>query len=150
MWKWFKWVLLSFLIIIVGLGIYFYCRYIVWMTMKPAQIKKAEAALAKGIKVDDLKNDFVTMGSNKEEVSTDTNNENPYRVGFLDIKSTEIGADEDFIYTKVTFWDTIPKKHPAVDILQGINKMAGVITWEIGSNQYKIDNSEKYQSKFKK
>jgi hypothetical protein len=229
------------------------------MKMGSGEVEKAEFALAKGFSLSDPQKDFVIMGSDKEEVmSTDTNNQSPYVVDYLDIKETQFGADSDYLYYKVIFYGTIPKlpeaidgdrlinignkihvmneqgldqivlhtdfgwepviklpalntsydwcptgiewpeearmschgrnskvaggggtdyilgalplkevglkygdkiyvsvaeeakselySHAAVDVLQGVGKMPGFITWQIGSNKYSIENSEKYQS----
>lgn len=256
--RWWFWVLVVFLLIIIGIGSTLYVRYIVMMRMDSNEVKKAETALASGFTLNDPKADFVIMGSNKEELSTDTNNENPYKIEYSDIKSTQIGADEKYIYVKISFYEQIPKwpetidgdtvqnvgnklhimnqggldqivfhfdfgwepvikiaalntmydfcptgiewpeearmschgddskiyggpgtdyvlaalpmkkiglklgetiymsvaeetksnkySHASVDMLQGVGKMPGFITWNIGSSDYKIDNTEKYQS----
>lgn len=123
MWKWFRWVLLGIGIVLIGIGIVMYCYYIIWMKMSPAKVSIAEAALKKGIEVSDPRGDFVMMGTNKEEVmDKDKNNPSPYQVDYLDIKSAQIGADNDFIYVKVIFWDTIPKWPESIngDLLNNI------------------------------
>lgn len=100
---------IGILIVLVLLVLYLY--YYVWMKMGKSEISKAEAAFAKGIEVTDAQHDFVMMGTNKEEVqSTDTNNASPYDVPYLDIKSAQLGADEQNIYYKVSFYGQFPTR----------------------------------------
>lgn len=110
MWRWFKWALLAIGVIIVGIGIVMYSYYFIWMKMGPKMIDKANAALAAGITINDAKNDFVMMGTNKEEVmGTDKNNPSPYQVDYLDIKSGSFGVDDDYLYFRVNFYGQIPR-----------------------------------------
>lgn len=108
--RWWGWILIVIVGAIVGIGIYMYCYYILWMKMGSEMVKNAEAAVSSGITVSDPQNDFVMMGTNKEEVvSTDKNNPSPYVVDYLDIKSIHVGADDKYIYYKVIYYNTIPK-----------------------------------------
>lgn len=259
MWKWFRWILLMILILIILILIVLYCYYFVWMKMGAKELNRAKEALAHGFTLTDSQKDFVIMGSNKEEtMSTDTNNQSPYSIDYLDIKAVQVGADDKYIYYKVEFYGDFPKwpesingdrlinvgtkmhimnekgidqivlhadfgwepvfkipasncsydycntgvewpeearmschgrnskvaggagtnyilgamplkevglslgqkiyisfaeeaksesfSHASVDVLQGVGKMPGFITWEIGSDKYTIDNSDRYQS----
>ncbi len=74
--------------------------------MDQDMVSAAEKALAGGIRIDDGRDDFVIMGSNKEEVNE--NNPSPYRLPFLDVKSLSVGSDEKYFYYKATFFDKIP------------------------------------------
>lgn len=110
MWKWFRWVLLAIGIIILLIGIALYGYYYVWMKMSSKMISNAETAFSNGISIDDSKGDFVMMGTDKEEVmSTDKNNPSPYQVDYLDIKSGQFGADDDYLYFRIKFYAKIPK-----------------------------------------
>jgi len=127
MWKWFKWVLLALGIILIGVGVTLYCYYYIWMKMNQDVVKNAENAIRNGVTISDSQNDFVIMGTNKEEVnSTDTNNPSPYRLNYLDIKSVSFGADEKYFYYKETFWATIPKRAQSIedDHIQAIGAKA--------------------------
>lgn len=106
-WRWIGVVLGSALLIV---ALVLFCYYIIWMRMGSSLQNKAEAVLAKGVTVTDPARDFVTMGSNKEEVmSTDTNNLNPYVIDYLDIKSIQSGADDQYLFYRVNYYNTIPK-----------------------------------------
>lgn len=114
MWRWFRWVLLGtvILIIIILAGLYFY--YFYWIKLHGQSLSDADKALASGITVLDSKDDFVMLGSNKEELNAE-DNPSPYRLDMLDIKSVSLGADNQYLYFKETFYGVIPKKAPVIN-----------------------------------
>ncbi|MHB8807785.1 MAG: hypothetical protein ACYC59_09415 [Anaerolineaceae bacterium] len=104
--RWLKWIFRTVLLgilIALAYSLYFYK---VKMILSHEDIQKADTAFDSGIKIDDEQDDFVIMGSNKE-VSNE-NNPSPYRLSFLDIRSLEVGTDQNYLYYKVTFFDVIP------------------------------------------
>lgn len=103
--KWFKWVLAGIFIVTVGVGGYLYCRYFIWMKMRPDLEKRAEAALANGPTIGDPQNDFLSKDLLGKEMDLDE----PYRFPYLDIKSLTVGMDNDYFYYKVTLWGKIPQ-----------------------------------------
>jgi hypothetical protein len=109
----YKWVLVIVGVLILGLGIGLYSYYILWMKMGSSQVANAEVALSTGITIDDAEDDFVIMGSNKEVPNE--NNPSPYRIPFLDVKSLTLGADAQYLYYKVTFFDLLPNQSPKVN-----------------------------------
>ena len=77
--------------------------------MNPKLRDSAEEAFSTGIHVQDASGDFVMMATNKEEMKAE-DNPSPYNSSILDVKSLELGIDDKYIYTKITFYDQIPKK----------------------------------------
>lgn len=106
MWRWFKLVLLAIIIIILGAGSYLYSRYFVWIKMSPDLVKKANIALAAGPTISDPQNDFLS----KELLGKEMDLVEPYRFSYADIKSLNVGMDDEFFYYKVTLWGRIPSK----------------------------------------
>jgi len=115
MWKWFKWVLLVLVIIIICYLTYFVYHYFFAIKFSPEFRQRAESALATGITLSDVQNDFVNMGQKDPGGREKPNNSNPYPLGFNDIKSVQAGADQEYVYYKVTFWDSFPAKAPVVN-----------------------------------
>ena len=114
--NWLKWISISLGAIIIGIGLTLYIYYFVWMRMNSDLVSKANKTFETGITLQDERNDFVMMGTDKEEVmSTDKNNPSPYQVDYLDIKSGQFGADEDYLYFKLSYYGTIPKKPETVN-----------------------------------
>lgn len=105
-WRWFRWVLLGIIVIIVGLSGYLYCRYFIWIKMSPDLIKQAETALANGPTINDPQNDFLS----KELLGKEMDLDEPYRFPYSDIKSLTLGMDDQYFYYKVNLWGNIPKK----------------------------------------
>lgn len=75
----------------------------------PQQLQKAEEALSTGITIEDPQNDWYlpkegTMQWDKPD------NSNPYSLGYTDLKSLNIGADEKYLYVKFIFYDVFPEK----------------------------------------
>lgn len=129
-WKIIKWTLILFAVILIGIGIFALVDYFFFLKMNPSFVQKAEANLNNGISIGDAKNDFVIMGTNKEEVnSTDTNNPSPYEIAYSDIKEVKISSDGKYIYCKIIFWETIPKHAPTIegDILRDIGVKLNVV-----------------------
>lgn len=115
MWQWFKWVLL-------GIGIFLFCflinfiyHYFFAIKFSSELRQRAENALAAGITLSDAQNDFVNMGQKDPGGKEKPNNLNPYPLGFNDIKSVQVGADEEYIYYKVTFWGSFPAQAPVIN-----------------------------------
>lgn len=106
MWKWFRWVLLGILIIVLGIGGYLYYRYFIWIKTSPDLVQKANIALASGPTISDPQNDFLSKTLLGKEMDLGE----PYRFPYADIKSLNVGMDDQYFYYKVTFWGKIPKK----------------------------------------
>lgn len=115
MWKWFKWVLLAIAIFLFCVLINFIYHYFVAIKFSPELRQRAENALARGIAITDIQNDFVLMGQKDPGDGGKPNNVNPYPLGFNDIKSLQVGADEEYLYYKVTFWGEFPRKVPIIN-----------------------------------
>jgi hypothetical protein len=113
MWKWFKWILLAIgILLFLGAAVTLIV-YKFFVYLNPDEIVKAEKALSLGVTIQDDKDDFVIMGTNKEKANDfdkDVNNPSPYRLPFLDVKSVSVGADEKYLYYKITFFEKIPSK----------------------------------------
>jgi len=110
-----KIILLAVLVIDAGFllfGGYMYYSRVAATHMGEDLAKKAEAALAKGIAISDAEQDFPLMGQKGEDVKEKPNNDNPYNYSFLDLKEAQAGADEDYLYFKLIFFDKIPKDAP--------------------------------------
>lgn len=108
MWKWFRWVLVAIaILILVGIG-YIYWYYFVDIRFDKQMLSNSEKAFDVGITIDDPKDDFVIFESNKEDLNE--NNPSPYRLPVLDVRSLSLGADENYVYYKITFYDTFPSK----------------------------------------
>ncbi len=132
MWKWFKWVLLGLVIIILAGVIYAYWYYAFHLKLTGEVLSAAEKALNAGITIQDPKDDFVIMGKNDEKVDPE-NNPSPYRLPIFDIKSVSYGADSNYFYYKVIFYDTLPDKAPSVDgdKILAIGSKVGVLSEKI-------------------
>lgn len=108
--KYWKAGLVIIAVTIISAAGYVYYYYFINMPMGEDFRVQAEQALNSGITVEDPKNDFVTFGSNKEEVMpTDTNNPSPYQLAYFDLKTLSVGVDEKYFYYKATFYDIIPE-----------------------------------------
>ncbi|MFA6082171.1 MAG: hypothetical protein WC773_02000 [Patescibacteria group bacterium] len=132
-WRYLRWVLLAFAILVVGVLIFLYCYYYIWMKMSTTMVTNAENALANGISINDERDDFVIMSSNKEELNAE-DNPSPYRLDYFDIKSVSVGADDQYLYIKTTFFGTIPKTSQKVN---GDNIVAIAAKAEITDDQGK-------------
>ncbi len=102
-----KWFLLIITILFLGIILVTFAYYHFYMQMNPKTRAAAESAFRSGVTIEDEQNDFVMMGTNKEEPNE--NNPSPYRLSYLDIKSLQLGADEKYLYYKVTFQEMIPQ-----------------------------------------
>lgn len=80
-----------------------------------AELEKANLALSKGIKIDDPKDDFYIIPEEVIEGDGRPNNYNPYPLGYTDIKSFNMAADEDYLYLKYELWDKFPSTMPSHD-----------------------------------
>lgn len=129
-------------IVVTGLFLYFY--FDSWCWMSKAEIAKAERALANGITIEDPKNDFVIMSSNKEEPNAE-NNPSPYGISYLDVKSVSVGIDDDNLYFKTTYYDKIPNTLPNMngDQITDIGNKLNLTNKE-GVEQIDYDSSYEY------
>lgn len=109
-WKWFRWVLLSIGIIIIGLGFSLYFFYIIYMRMDSQMLQKAHEALSLGITIEDEQNDFVSVRDKNEKEGDNLNNLDGYKYPFLDLKSVSVGIDDRYLYWKVQFRGEIPNR----------------------------------------
>lgn len=104
--NWVKRSLLTLLsLLLVGSGIFYY-RWVIWIKMSPDLVSKANAALAKGITIEDPQNDFL----NKDLLGKEMDLEKSYTLPYMDIKSLSVGMDDKYFYYKTSVWGTIPKK----------------------------------------
>jgi hypothetical protein len=115
MWKWFKWIVCA-----VGLFLFYVSTYSIYHYFFAIKFsnefrQKVENALSSGIILNDERNDFVPMGIKDLNQGGKPNNQSPYNLGFNDIKSVQLGADKDYLYYKVQFWGSNPKKAPVID-----------------------------------
>ncbi len=78
-----------------------------------SELEKAEAALAKGIKIEDEQNDF--FAEKEENPKENYNNPEPYALPYLDYKSFQMGADQEYLYIKHQMYGVIPENQPAVN-----------------------------------
>lgn len=112
--KWIKRILLIILALIIIVGIYQYWRLVYNIQLNGNKLNEANSALAEGITISDSKDDFVMLGSNKEELNAE-DNPSPYRLEEVDIKSMQISADNNNLYFKINFYSASTKKPPVVD-----------------------------------
>jgi len=78
-----------------------------------SQLAAMEDALAKGIRIEDKQNDWITMPDTLPEGEVD--NENPYPLPWTDIRSVSFGADDEYIYFKFQFWEELPREPVTYD-----------------------------------
>jgi hypothetical protein len=76
------------------------------------ELKKAEEAFAKGIKIDDPQNDFYKFPPNSIQPDGRLDNPNSYPLPYTDLKSLVVGADNNYIYFKFEFWGQFPEDTP--------------------------------------
>ena len=107
MWQIVKWFLLIITLLLLGIILIAFVYYHLYMQMNPKTRAAAESAFQSGVTIEDEQNDFVMMETNKEEPNE--NNPSPYRLQYLDIKLLQLGADDNYIYYKVTFQEMIPR-----------------------------------------
>lgn len=108
MWRWFRWVLLGIIIILLGFGAYAYWFYVYNIRMRPVDIRQAEQVFETGISISDPRSDPAKMENDPKNPKE--NNPNAYKVDFIDVKSMNVGADQNYLYFKINFYGTIPKK----------------------------------------
>lgn len=78
-----------------------------------SELEKAEAALSKGIKIEDEQNDF--FAEKEENPKENYNNPEPYALPYLDYKNFQIGADQEYLYIKHQMQGAIPENQPTVN-----------------------------------
>ncbi len=99
--RWYFWVGLVLLFPIFMAGYYWYLQ--IWKaTFRGDELAQANTALANGIYIEDPRDDFIILESNDEKPNPEM--ASPYRLPQLDVKSLQIGADDDYLYYKVTFY----------------------------------------------
>jgi hypothetical protein len=82
-----------------------------WVTkMSDTELKQANLAISKGIKIDDPENDFYHPPTGSVQADGRPDNPNPYPIPFTDFKSLMVGADEQFLYVKLEYWGEFPKQ----------------------------------------
>ena len=74
------------------------------------ELKLAETALNKGIKIEDPQNDWYRFPNNSIQPDGRPDNPNPYPFEYTDLKSVSLGADEKYLYIKYEFWGVFPNK----------------------------------------
>lgn len=84
MWRWFKWVLIGILVIIIMMLVCNYWRLVYNVQFHGQELAQAEKTIAAGITIIDQENDFVIMEQNGEKPNE--NNPSPYRLPVVDIK----------------------------------------------------------------
>jgi len=99
-----------------------------------AELQKANEALAKGFKIEDSRGDFYKFPEGSVEGDGRPDNSNPYPLGYTDLKSFTIGADEKYVYMKYEYWDKFPGTLPSYE---------GDLIWSIGA---KIDEMLYYRA----
>jgi hypothetical protein len=79
-----------------------------WRPFSATELAAAAVALEAGVTIDDPESDWALIS---EGVQPDgrTDNDNPYPLPFTDVKSVTFGADYQYLYLKVEFYDVIPK-----------------------------------------
>jgi len=77
-----------------------------------SELDAANAALAKGVKFEDPQNDFYIIPKDVIEGDGRPNNNKPYPLGYTDMKSFTVAADESYLYFKHELWDKFPRSLP--------------------------------------
>lgn len=76
--------------------------------MTETEVQKANGALASGVSIDDIQNDWYKFPANSIEGDGKPDNTNPYPLPYTDIKNVSFGADSNYIYFKFTYWGKQP------------------------------------------
>jgi hypothetical protein len=111
--KRFWWIFLVLIIIILLLVIFFTTSAPGANFIGKSLINKAEIVLSNGITIQDEQNDFVGLGE-KDKPGEKPNNPNPYNFSYYDVKSASIAIDDEYLYCKIQFQQTIPQKPDTV------------------------------------
>jgi len=79
-----------------------------WRPFSATELMAAAAALEAGVTINDPESDWAPIS---EGVQPDgrMDNDNPYPLPFTDVKSVTFGADHQYLYLKVEFYDVIPE-----------------------------------------
>jgi hypothetical protein len=80
-----------------------------------SELQKANEVLANGVRIEDPKDDFYIIPEEVIEGDGRPNNYNPYPLGYTDMKSFTVAADETYLYLKYEFWDKFPSKLPSYE-----------------------------------
>jgi len=83
-------------------------------TMTKELLIKANLALVNGISVDDAANDFAVPPPDPIGLDGKTDNRNPYKLNWNDIKKVAFAADEENFYVRYNFYGIIPKRMATV------------------------------------
>ena len=113
--KWFRWILIAVIVLIVGLTSYLYYNFFIYPKMDGQMLQDAEIAVSSGIAIEDAQNDFVSLQGKVEKETGEKNNPQSYASSYLDVKSIRVGADDEYLYFKVQYWGQIPIKAEKID-----------------------------------
>lgn len=114
--KWYKWILLIFIVALTG----FTYSFFIYPKMDEQMLRNAETAISAGITIQDQQNDIVSLRG-KEDEPGKFNNPQSYTSPYLDVKSISVGVDDQYLYYKVQYWGQIPNKAERIgdDVIQG-------------------------------
>jgi len=121
MWRKVRWVLLGIGVVGIGLGIFLYSYYVIYMGLPAEMQNLAEQAFIAGITIEDNENDFAQMGEKPGDSEEKPNNPVAYPLAYADVKSVTLGADEEYLYCKMEFWGKIPNQPAEI----GDDKISG-------------------------
>lgn len=77
--------------------------------MTNAQIQTANAAISKGVSIDDPQNDWFKFPAGSVEGDGRPDNSNSYPLPYTDVKNASFGAADNYFYIKYTFYEKIPE-----------------------------------------
>lgn len=75
-----------------------------------SELSAANAALAKGISIEDPQNDWYKFPTGSIQPDGRPDNSDPYPLPWTDFRSVSVGADANYIYFKFRFWGQFPKE----------------------------------------
>ncbi len=106
-------------------GLVLLAAFLLWVppldrSMDAGLADRAERSLGSGITVEDERNDFAQMGTGDKKEGK-PNNPQAYNYSYLDIRSVSMSIDEEYLYSKIRFWGTIPERPPEI----GGDRIAG-------------------------
>jgi len=115
--------------------------------MTTEEVSKANEALALGISIDDLQNDYVKVKPGTIQPDGRPDNSSPWPTPFTDMKNTQIGADETYLYVKYTFYGIFPTEmyRNGEDFLAGVGVNLGLKKY-FNHNLNEQDESALYQT----
>jgi hypothetical protein len=89
-----------------------YLKMVTGTKFTEEELKAAETALAQGVTIADPPNDFYQYPPGCVEGDGRPDNTKPYPLAFTDIKSVTFGADSQYFYLRVDFYDVLPAQLP--------------------------------------